>query len=342
VGQLEADKGQLDKELARVKGEISGKLEKWQNHYSLVDGPKSPGGAVGSPTSPSRTRKGVSHLESRLTPVGGSKKMTPQAEECMRILDKYLRDNQTRINEVFKEVDKDNSKELNRFELGELLQRLGVPYAYDAAKVAALMQAIDTDQNKTCSFSELKKAVDEYRKNKGLDAGDGHIIAAALQANPTVDSIVIGSQDKPGTIPLKQLRENRIEALDFQGKQLLALGGIVLASALRENASVTVLNVSKNALREVGVKTISEMLKANKTLTEVDLSDNQIGAWTQKACEETGWSDKVHRTPEGPAALAEALKSSALQCLNCSSNGLDQTAKDQLTKHKPPQLTLKM
>jgi Ca2+-binding EF-hand superfamily protein len=68
---------------------------------------------------------------------------------------------------VFKEVDKDNSKELNRFELGELLQRLGVPYAYDAAKVAALMQAIDTDQNKTCSFSELKKAVDEYRKKNG-------------------------------------------------------------------------------------------------------------------------------------------------------------------------------
>ena len=41
--------------------------------------------------------------------------------------------------------------------------------------------------------------------------------------------------------------------------------------------------------------------------------------------------------------LAELLKdNTTVSELNCSSNGLDQTAKDQLTKHKPPQLTLKM
>jgi Ran GTPase-activating protein (RanGAP) involved in mRNA processing and transport len=156
--------------------------------------------------------------------------------------------------------------------------------------------------------------------NKGLDAGDAFMIAAALQENPTVDSIIIGSKDQPATIPLKQLRENSIEALDFQGKQLLALGGIVLASALRENASVTVLNVSKNALREVGVKTISEMLKANKTLTEVDLSENQIGGY-EEYDEDVQWVFKA--TPEGPAALADALKANTnLQRLNVSSNDL--------------------
>ena len=49
----------------------------------------------------------------------------------------------------------------------------------------------------------------------------------------------MGSKDKPATIPLKELRENTIDALDFKGKELLAEGGIVLASALKGNSSVT-------------------------------------------------------------------------------------------------------
>ena len=35
------------------------------------------------------------------------------------------------------------------------------------------------------------------------------------------------------------MRENSIDALDYQGKELLAEGGIVLASALKDNSSVT-------------------------------------------------------------------------------------------------------
>ena len=49
----------------------------------------------------------------------------------------------------------------------------------------------------------------------------------------------MGSKDNPATIPLKELRENTIDALDYQGKELLAEGGIVLASALKDNSSVT-------------------------------------------------------------------------------------------------------
>ena len=55
------------------------------------------------------------------------------------------------------------------------------------------------------------------------------------------------------------------------------------------------------------------MLKVNKTLTKLDLSDNEIGAV------------KLSRdpTPEGPAALADALKSnSVLQHLKVFSNSM--------------------
>ena len=67
----------------------------------------------------------------------------------------------------------------------------------------------------------------------------GEAFVEALKTNSTLDSIVIGSKDKPATIPLKELRENSIDALDYQGKELLAEGGIVLASALKGNSSVT-------------------------------------------------------------------------------------------------------
>ena len=87
------------------------------------------------------------------------------------------------------------------------------------------------------------------------------------------------------------------------------------------------------------------MLKVNKTLIMVDLSDNEIGMWSQGS-HDTPRSNpyKEHPTPEGPAALAEGLKANqSVQQLDASGNGLDQASKDGLTKAKPPQLaTLKL
>ena len=55
------------------------------------------------------------------------------------------------------------------------------------------------------------------------------------------------------------------------------------------------------------------MLKTNKTLTQLDLSDNEIGAE----------KDEQIKTPEGPAALAEGLKANqSVQQLDVSANGL--------------------
>ena len=77
------------------------------------------------------------------------------------------------------------------------------------------------------------------------------------------------------------------------------------------------------------------MLKTNNTLTFLDLSGNEIGGYR------SGFAFKA--TPEGPAALADGLKANtSVQQLNVSSNDLDTSCKDELTKHKPPQLTLNM
>ena len=59
------------------------------------------------------------------------------------------------------------------------------------------------------------------------------------------------------------------------------------------------------------------MLKVNKTLTKLDLSDNEIGAQGSVL----QGTDKA--TPEGPAALADGLKSnSTVTELNASNNSL--------------------
>ena len=79
------------------------------------------------------------------------------------------------------------------------------------------------------------------------------------------------------------------------------------------------------------------MLKTNTTLTLLDLSDNEIGMWSEGDKRYVGY--KEHPTPEGPAALADGLKSnSTVQQLDVSSNGLDRASKGRLTEAKPLQL----
>ena len=72
------------------------------------------------------------------------------------------------------------------------------------------------------------------------------------------------------------------------------------------HASRTQVQASGNLLRADGAKAFGDALKVNKTITEIDLSDNEIGG-EQK--EKSSWNmQQFNATPEGPAALAEGLK----------------------------------
>ena len=75
----------------------------------------------------------------------------------------------------------------------------------------------------------------------------GKAIADALQTNVVLQSIEIGSTDltdKPAIIPIKQLRDNSVDVLDYSGKELLSEGGIVLAAALTVTQNTSVTTVS--------------------------------------------------------------------------------------------------
>ena len=78
---------------------------------------------------------------------------------------------------------------------------------------------------------------------------------------------------------------------------------------------------SRNLLRADGAKAFGDALKVNKTITEIDLSDNEIGAWHSN---KGSYVDKVTSTPEGPAALADGLKDNttvtkvSADCVKCT------------------------
>ena len=72
----------------------------------------------------------------------------------------------------------------------------------------------------------------------------GKAIADALQTNAVLQSIEIGSKDNPAIIPIKQLRDNSVDVLDYSGKELLSEGGIVLAAALTVTQNTSVTTVS--------------------------------------------------------------------------------------------------
>ena len=67
----------------------------------------------------------------------------------------------------------------------------------------------------------------------------GEAFAKSLESNTHLTELVLGSIDKPASIPLKELRDNAIDILDYSGKELLVEGGIVIAFALKSNTSVT-------------------------------------------------------------------------------------------------------
>ena len=75
----------------------------------------------------------------------------------------------------------------------------------------------------------------------GNDIGQagGEAFAEALESNTHLAELGLGSENMPASIPLKEMRDNAIDSLDYSGKELLVEGGIVLAFALKSNTSVT-------------------------------------------------------------------------------------------------------
>ena len=90
-----------------------------------------------------------------------------------------------------------------------------------------------------CSASRNRFVKQVHASGNEFGHAGGEAFAKALESNTHLAELVLGSKDEPASIPLKELRDNAIDSLDYSGKKLLAEGGIVLAFALKSNTSVT-------------------------------------------------------------------------------------------------------
>ena len=61
----------------------------------------------------------------------------------------------------------------------------------------------------------------------------------------------------------------------------------------------TQVEVKSNSLRAEGMIAIAEALKVNSTVTNIDVSDNEIGGWYSGP----SYNRTFHPTPKGPAGL---------------------------------------
>jgi hypothetical protein len=110
-------------------------------------------------------------------------------------------------------------------------------------------------------------------------------------------------RSKPNLVSLCGIADDATEA-DLSGLGMDAADAAVLASELPDKGTLSSLNLAKNMLRAEGVKQLSSAIKGHITLTILDISSNEIGAYSRNNDGRAPWI----ASPEGPIALADAIK----------------------------------
>ena len=81
-------------------------------------------------------------------------------------------------------------------------------------------------------------------------------------------------------IPVKKIRDNAITEINVkgvEGSELEACGGVILAHCLKSNSSVTVVEASCCGMGTAGAKAFGDVLRVNKTLQHLNVSNNSFG-----------------------------------------------------------------
>lgn len=107
-----------------------------------------------------------------------------------------------------------------------------------------------------------------------------------------------------GSAKMYQLRNPLLTTMSFYVDYICDAGAKVIGEVLKVNKSLTELVLSRNNIGDKGAKAIGEALKVNPSLTRIDLSHNEIG-------------------DDGGTAIVEALKiNTSLSEINLSWNNI--------------------
>ena len=166
-------------------------------------------------------------------------------------------------------------------------------------------------------ISSLAKALEQNNTLTALNLAGAQItdtggikFASALRTNTaltTLDLTWNGFTEHTAVAFFDTLRINKtLSALDLSWN-FIAAGMQKLASALRDNASLLVLKLHNDDIKDAGAIELAAALQGNKTLTTLDLAGNEI-------------------TDTGAAALSDMLrKNVSLTTLNLAGNNFSDT-----------------
>merc|ERR1711871_53979 len=76
------------------------------------------------------------------------------------------------------------------------------------------------------------------------------------------------------------MRDNAIKEIDVKGvedSKLESCGSVILAHCLKSNSSVTVVEASNCGMGTAGAKAFGDVLRVNKTLRHLNVSNNSFG-----------------------------------------------------------------
>ena len=73
------------------------------------------------------------------------------------------------------------------------------------------------------------------------------------------------------------LQDCELEVLSFMDTKLGTLASTKLCAALERHETIRTLNLAGCALSDVAAKAVAAVIKANKSITHLDLSWNNIG-----------------------------------------------------------------
>ena len=174
------------------------------------------------------------------------------------------------------------------------------PYG-KAAIGNALLRNLDSKLGfMNCDDWQLQEDVTTLNvADKKLTAEDAVLLAGVLAHNKIVTQVDVRSNnldenigqifipiiEKPhfesfSGIPVKKIRDNAITEIDVkgvEGRKLEACGGVILAHCLKSNSSVTVVEVSNCGMGTAGAKAFGDVLRVNKTLQRLNVSNNSFG-----------------------------------------------------------------